>query len=80
MNYVDKHGRQVAAGMSLLFEDGSVEMVYDTVDAFGNPDLGINASNEAYLKAHGLGEFDREFYSLSNFSASAFEIIDPQVD
>lgn len=80
MKYVDKHGRQVTAGMRLLFEDGSVETVYDTMDAFGNPDLGVNASNEAYLKAHGLDESDREYYSLSNFSAATFEIIDPQAN
>lgn len=33
-------------------DDGSIEMVYDTDDQYGNPSLGINASNEEFLKLH----------------------------
>ena len=74
MYYKDKNGKQIKAGMHLKMEDGSVELVYATDDGHGNPDLGINASNEAYLARH--PEADREFYSLSNFDISTAEIID----
>ena len=73
--YVDKNGNQIKAGMTLRMEDGSLEKVYDTVDAYGEPNLGINASNEAYLARHGLGEMDREFYPLSNFNLTKAEIM-----
>ena len=78
MEYRDKHGTLIKAGMYLRF-DGSdeLELVYDTVDAYGNPHLGINASNEEYMKNHGLGEYDREFYPLSNFRMSEVEIVPP---
>lgn len=54
MPYFDKKGTEIKGGMFLRFEGGLVEKIYDTVDADGNPDLGINASNDAYLKRHGL--------------------------
>ena len=34
MQYFDKDGREIKAGMKLLMEDGSIEMVYDTVDSY----------------------------------------------
>ena len=74
MNYHDKNGKAIKAGMHIKMEDGSVELVYATDDGHGNPDLGINASNEAYLARH--PEADREFYSLCNFDMSKTEIID----
>ena len=73
MNYNDKNGKPIKAGMYLRF-GSKVEVIYATMDADGNPDLGINASNEAYLARH--PEADREFYSLSNFDMSTAEIID----
>lgn len=72
MKYVDKDGNEILAGMTLRFPDGSTEEVYETEDQYGNPNLGINASNEDFLKYHGT---DREYYSLSNFSAADMEII-----
>ena len=45
MQYFDKNGKEIRAGMKILMEDGSIEMVYDTEDQYGNPNLGINASN-----------------------------------
>jgi hypothetical protein len=54
--------------------DGSEELVYDTTDAYGNPDLGINASNEEYLERHPYAS--REYYSLCNFDTSEVEIIE----
>ena len=74
MNYNDKNGKPIKAGMHIKMEDGSVELVYATDDGHGNPDLGINASNKAYLARH--PEADREFYSLCNFDMSKTEIID----
>ena len=50
MQYFDKNGVEIKAGMTIRMEDGSLELVYDTTDSYGNPDLGINASNEDYLE------------------------------
>ena len=60
--------------MTLRMADGSEELVYDTTDAYGNPDLGINASNEEYLERHPYAS--REYYSLCNFDMSEVEIIE----
>ena len=46
MQYFDKNGVEIKAGMTIRMEDGSLELVYDTTDSYGNPDLGLNASNE----------------------------------
>lgn len=73
MNYVDKNGIEIKAGMTIQMADGSHELVYDTQDAYGNADLGINASNEAYLERHPFAS--REYYSLSNFDMSEVEVI-----
>ncbi len=74
MDYTDRNGNTVKAGMLLRFEDGSIERVYETAGSSGETDLGINASNESYLRAH--PEAQREYYSLSNFKSSTFEITD----
>lgn len=42
--------------------------------------LGINASNEAYMQLHGLGEFERELYPLSEFDLSEVEISEPELE
>ena len=68
MQYFDKNGKEIKAGMKILMEDGSIEMVYDTEDQYGNPNLGINASNEEFLKLH--PNWAREYYSLSMFKQS----------
>ena len=60
--------------MTLRMGDGSEELVYDTTDAYGNPDPGINASNEDYLERHPYA--NREYYSLCNFNMSEVEIIE----
>ena len=75
MEYIDQNGNAISEGMMLLFSDGTYEKVYATVTPYGDDDLGINASNEDYLRAHGLGEMDREYYSLSNFSAKDMLIV-----
>ena len=74
MKYFDKTGTEIKAGMYIRMSDGSIELVYDTVDAFGNPNLGINASNEEYLRRH--PEAEREYYSLSNFDMRDVEIVE----
>lgn len=79
MKYFDMHGTEIKAGMFLRLEGGLVEKIYDTIDTEGNPDLGINASNDAYLERHGLGEYDREFYPLSDFSLRGAEICQPEL-
>ena len=45
MQYFDKNGKEIKAGMKILMDDGSIEMVYDTDDPYGNPSLGINPSS-----------------------------------
>lgn len=77
--YKDKNGEEIKAGMMLRFSDGSIEKVYETTNLNGDADLGINASNEAYMKAHGIPEEYREYYSLDNFSRDEIEIIHEQV-
>ncbi len=72
MQYLDKNGKEIKAGMKIIMEDGSIELVYDTVDAYGNPNLGINASNERFLEEHPY--WTREYYSLSNFNLHGVEI------
>lgn len=74
MQYKDKNGVKIKAGMTIQMSDGSLELVYDTQDAYGNADLGINASNEDYLQRHPYAS--REYYSLCNFNMSEVEVVD----
>lgn len=74
MTYKDKNGKQIEPRMHLKMEDGSTEVVYATQDAYGNPDLGINASNEAFLEKHPFAS--REYYSLCNFDMSKVVILE----
>ena len=70
--YVDKHGEEIKAGYMIKIGDDDPELVYSCVNDSGN-DLGINASNEAYLKAH--PDAVREYYSLNNFTSTIIEIV-----
>ena len=74
MQYYDKNGVEIKGGMTIRMSDGSVEHVYDTTDDYGNPDLGINASNEEYLRRNPFAS--REFYSLCNFDMREVEVIE----
>lgn len=76
MQYFDKNGAEIKAGMTIRMEDGSLELVYDTTDSYGNPDLGINASGEEYLERNPCA--CREFYSLCNFDMRYTEVVDEQ--
>lgn len=62
MKYVDRNGVEIKGGMLLRMSDGSIERVYETTDSNGNPDLGISATNEDYLRRH--PDAPREYYSL----------------
>ncbi len=77
--YRDKNGNQILPGMQLRFPDGSIEKVYATMDAAGKPDLGINASNEAYMRHHNIPEAEREFYPLSSVSIRDAEICEQRM-
>lgn len=72
VHYFDKNGNEIKAGMTIRVEDGSLELVYATEDQYGNPSLGINASNEEFLKYH--PNWAREYYSLSMFDMGKVEI------
>ena len=50
-NYVDMHGEEIRPGYTVKIGDDEPRMVYSCSNDFGE-DLGINASNEAYLKSH----------------------------
>lgn len=71
-NYVDMHGEKIRPGYMIKIGDDEPEMVYSCCNDFGE-DLSINASNEAYLKAH--PDAEREYYSLSNFDCRDIEIV-----
>ena len=71
-HYVDKHGEEIEAGYMIRIGDDDPELVYSCINDIGD-DLGINASNESYLKAH--PESVREYYSLKNFSCNDIEIV-----
>lgn len=71
-NYVDMHGEEIRPGYTIKIGDDEPEMVYSCCNDFGE-DLGVNASNEAYLKAH--PDAAREYYSLSNFDCRDIEIV-----
>ena len=49
-------------------------------DGYDGVDLGINASNEEYMRRHQLDEYYREYYSLSNFDLTKAEICEPELD
>lgn len=73
-NYIDKHNNPINADAMISVSGGKPEKVYSITDQFGKEDLGINASNEEYLKYH--PDAVREYYSLSNFACSELEIIE----
>ncbi len=76
--FYDMNGNRIKAGMYIRMEDGSTELVYEYKNEDGNITLGINASNEEYMRIHGLDEIDREFYPLNNFNMRGVEICDPE--
>lgn len=73
MKYCDKNGVEIEADMTLLMSDGTTEHVYDTTDSDGKPDIGINASNEDFLRKH--PNADREYYSLGSIDIKNAEVL-----
>ena len=73
--YIDKHGREIREGMMISIDGGAPEKVYRCAGdcGFGEEHLGVNASNEEYLKRH--PEATREYYPLSNYYSSDIEIV-----
>jgi len=71
--YVDRNGVEIKAGMTLLMSNGTTELVYDTTDSNGNPDLGINASNEDFLRNH--PDARKEYYSLGSIGLRNAEVL-----
>ena len=68
-NYVDKHGQKIEADMLISIGGEEPELVL----LCGDDNLGVNASNPAYLGAH--PEAHQECYPLSNFASDDIEII-----
>lgn len=67
--YYDKNGTQIKAGMFIKHDDeDKAEKVYASDDN----DLGINASNEAWLERHGR---NRELYPLYQFNLKEWVIV-----
>lgn len=79
MKYHDKNREEIKAGMHLRMEDGTIEKVYSCYNDKGEADLGINASNEDYLRRQGLDvEINRECYPLYQFDLSKAEVCQPE--
>lgn len=72
-NYIDKHNNPINADAMISVSGGKPEKVYSITDQFGREDLGINASNEEYLRYH--SDAVREYYSLSNFACLELEVM-----
>lgn len=67
--YFDVNGTQIKAGMFIMHKDDDhAEKVYTSDDG----DLGINASNEAWLERHGG---NRELYPLYQFNLKEWVIV-----
>jgi len=71
--YVDKHDREIKPGMLIRIGDDPPERVYRCCTQEMDEDLGINASNEDYLKHH--PDAERVYYSLINFPSGIIEIV-----
>lgn len=73
MKYYDKNNKEIKAGMYIKHCNGDVEKVClnDNED-----DLGVNATNEDYVKNHSYIGIGREIYPLSQFNTSEWEILD----
>ena len=72
-NYIDKHNNPINTDAMISVSGGKPEKVYSITDQFGREDLGINASNEEYLRYHSGAV--REYYSLSNFDCLELEVM-----
>ena len=71
--YYDRDGRVISAGDIISIAGDEPELVYSCISSYGNPDLGVNASNEDYLALH--PEAVRKYYSLNNFYMSDIALV-----
>lgn len=72
--YFDKNNKEIQEGMTIRHDNGDIELVYLTTDDYGDPDLGINATNQDYLRKH--PDAEQEFYSLSEFDMKEWVIVE----
>lgn len=73
--YYDKFGKEIKAGMTLRHNCGDTEKVHECSDSSGIADLGFQASNPWFVKLH--PEWAIEYYPLSQFKLSEWEIVEP---
>lgn len=72
--YVDKTGTLVRPGDIIRFDGGGMtEKVYLAEGTPEQYDLGINASNEAFLERH--PEWARELYPLHQYNHLEYEVV-----
>lgn len=71
IQYFDKNGTEIKEGDTIRHDNGEEELVYACGEDGDN--LGVNASNEDYLKAH--PEAWRECYPLSQFDLREWEVV-----
>ena len=76
MDYRDRTGKQIEAGMILRSTSGQIREVFECSDQSGKPDLGIIATNPDYLKNHPFA--DIEYYSLNAIDLREWLIIDAE--
>ncbi len=55
MNYFDKNGNQIKAGMDIRMADGSFERVYETTDAYSCATVPCIKSSKLCVKSVMLG-------------------------
>lgn len=73
MEYYDKNGKEIKAGMVIKHDSGDVEKVYPNWDG---DDLGVNATNEQFFENHPNVDMRRQIYPLSQFDLSEWEIVE----
>ena len=76
MQYFDKNGVEIKAGMNIRIEDVPLVLVYVTNTSYRNPAIGIVTSNTAFLELHHFA--GRKFCSLCNFEMRYTEVVDDQ--
>lgn len=69
--YTDKHGNLIKEFDSIRHNNGEVAVVH----ACGDDNLGVPATNPEFIKHH--PDADIEYYPLSEFDLSEWEIIEP---
>lgn len=73
IQYFDKHGEEIQAGMCLRNENGEVQRVYSCGDECGSANLGFMATNPKFLERH--PDWPVEYYPLSQYNLAQWEIV-----